>query len=159
MLVIVIIAYFHVLQNGDGIIGQRCQREVFREQVAGNTKLVEPHQTGTQRRCYLTGDATLVQSDYTLVLLAYANKDNLRGAYTATGEELSFYFHLVARNQGHAAPEDDLRTEEVGSGGRYAAPCALTLEGGDGTRMGNEECRSFHTRLSSSSRSSGVGAP
>ena len=47
VLIIVIIAHLHVLENGDGVVGKGGQREVFREQIRGHTELVETHQTGT----------------------------------------------------------------------------------------------------------------
>ena len=82
-----------------------------------------------------------MQADNTLVLLTRTYEDDLRGTNTATSQILTLHLYLVRRNQGYAAPEDDLRAEEVGGDRRHAAPGAFALEGSDGTRMGDEESR------------------
>ena len=82
-----------------------------------------------------------MQTDNTLILFARTHEDNLRGAYAATCQILTFYLNLIAWNQGYTAPQDDLCAEEVGGDRGHTAPSTLTLEGGDGTRMGHEESR------------------
>ena len=95
MLIIVIIAYFHIFEHGNRIVGKCCQREVFGEQIRGNAELVESHEAGRQRRSYLSWNATLVQADYALILLAHTNQNDFRGTDTATGQVLAFHLHLV----------------------------------------------------------------
>ena len=95
MLIVVIIAYLNVLQHGDGIVGEGGQREVFCEQIRGHAKLIETHQTGTQRRGNLAGYATLVQTDDALVLFANTHEDNLCGTNTTACQILTFYLYLV----------------------------------------------------------------
>ena len=74
-------------------------------------------------------------------MLTGTDEDDLRGADAATCQVLAFHLHLVRRDDGYAAPQDDLRAEQVGGHRGYAAPGALTLKGCDGTWMGNEEGR------------------
>ena len=95
MLIIVIIANFDVLEHGDGVVGKGGQREVLREQIRGYTKLVKTHQTGAQRRGYLTGNTALVQTDNALVLFANTHEDNLCGTNTTACQILTFYLYLV----------------------------------------------------------------
>ena len=82
-----------------------------------------------------------MQPNHTLVLLASTHKDNLRRSYATTSQVLTFHLYLVRRNQGHAAPQNDLRSKQVGGHRGYTTPCTLTLKGGDGTWMSHEECR------------------
>ena len=82
-----------------------------------------------------------MQTDDALLLLAYANEDDVGGSYAAIGEVLPLDFHLVRWNDRHTAPCDNLGAEEVDSHWRHSAPGALALKGSDGTWIGNEECR------------------
>ena len=75
----------------------------------------------------------------TLILFTDANKDNLRGTYAATSQILSLYLYLIRRNQGHAAPQDNLRAKEICGYRRYTSPGTFALESSDGTRIGDEE--------------------
>ena len=84
-----------------------------------------------------------MQPNDTLVLFADAHEDNLRRANAATCQVLAFYLHLVRRDEGHAAPQDNLRAEEIGGYRGYAAPGTFALESSDGTRIGDEESRLF----------------
>ena len=95
MLIVMVITHFHILQDSNSIIGEGCQGEIFGEQIRGNAKLVQCHQTSTERGSDLTGDTTLVKSDNALILLSHADKNNLRGTYAATRQVLSFHLHLV----------------------------------------------------------------
>ena len=140
MLIVMIVSHLHVFQHGDGIVGERCEAEIFGEQIGSHAKFVESHQTGRQRGSNLARDAALMQADDTLVLFAHTHKDDFRGSNATTGQVLSLHFHLVGWYQRNTAPQDDLRAEEVGGHRGYAAPCTLTLEGGDGTRMSDKEC-------------------
>ena len=143
MLIIMIVTHLNIFQHGDGIIGERCEAEIFGEQIGSHTKFVESHQTSRQRGGNLARDATLMQADDTLVLFAHTHEDDLCGANATASQVLSLYLYLVGWYQWNTAPQDDLRAKEIGGHRGYAAPCALTLEGGDGTRMGNEEGRLF----------------
>ena len=46
MLIVMIIAYLYILEYGDGIVGEGCQREILREQIRGYAKLIKSHQSG-----------------------------------------------------------------------------------------------------------------
>ena len=141
MLVVVVIAYLYILKDSNGIVCQCRKTEVLGQQIGGDTKLVETHQTGTERRGNLTRNTTLVQTNHTLVLLTSTDEDDLRCSHTTTCQELSFYLHLVRRYQGNPTPKNDFRSEEISSYWWYSTPCTLTLKGGNRTRMGYEESR------------------
>ena len=95
MLVVVVVAYLHILKDSNGIVGQCCKTEILGQQIGGDTKFVETHQARTERRSNLTRDTTLVQTYYTLVLLTSANEDDFRCSYATTSQELSFYLYLI----------------------------------------------------------------
>ena len=139
MLIIVIIAHLNILQYSDGIVGKGSQREVFGKQVWGHTKLVESHQSCTQRWCNLARDTTLMQSDNTLILLANTYQDNLCSTNATTCQVLTFNLNLIRWNDGHTTPQDDSSAKQVGGYRWYATPCALTLKGSNSTRMSDEE--------------------
>ena len=46
MLIIMIVAHLDIFEYGNSIVGESCQRKVLREQIGGDTKLIESHQTG-----------------------------------------------------------------------------------------------------------------
>ena len=143
MLIVVIVSNLDIFEHCYGIVGERCEAEILCKQVAGYAKLVETHQTGRERRGYLTWNTCLMQTYDTLFLLAGAHKDDVCGSYATVGEILTLNLHLVARNDWHTAPQDHLGAEEVGCLWWNATPSALTLEGCYGTWMGHEERRAL----------------
>ena len=69
-----------------------------------------------------------MQADDALILFAGTHEDNLGGTYATTREILSLDLHLVARNDGHAAPQDDLGAEEI---------CGDDMDGVTGANLKN----------------------
>ena len=46
VLIVMIVAYFYILKDSDGIVGERSKTEILSEQIRSHTKLVETHQSG-----------------------------------------------------------------------------------------------------------------
>ena len=80
-----------------------------------------------------------MQTYHALFLLTHTHQDDLSGAHAAVGQILTLDFHLVRWDDGHTAPCDDFRAEEVDGHRRHTTPSAFTLESGDGTWIGDEE--------------------
>src|SRR5713101_7999121 len=130
-----VVSHADVLENAESIFRENGQRAIQRDQVRSDRLVVDAHEANRQAGRHFTGDSGLEQSDYALLLLAGPpQKDTCL---------LAFDRDLVGGHQRKSAPGQERRTEYGSSWWRHAAACALAPEGGDRSRMRQEEGRLF----------------
>ena len=95
--------------------------------------VVDAHEAHRQARPLLARQARLEQTHDALALVAHAQQQDLGFAIG--------HRHLVRGDQRHTAPGDELRAKQAGGGRRGAPARGLAAKGGNGQRMGQEECR------------------
>src|SRR5271165_2151454 len=76
-LVLIVLAYVYVFEQGNGVVGEYCGRAVQRDQVGGERSLVDPHEADRQAGTLLTGQPGLKEADYTLLSFADAQQQDL----------------------------------------------------------------------------------
>jgi hypothetical protein len=152
-LVLMVVSDFYVLQHCDRIVGQDRSRAIERDQIGGQTAVVDSCKAHGKTRALLSCQTRLEEADDTLLALSHTDEEDLRFRHL-TGD-----MNLVGRNQGKTAPCEEWAAEESYGGWWNTTARAFTAKGCDGARMCKEEGGSFHTFVNSSSRSSGVGEP
>src|SRR5271166_807318 len=134
-LVLMVLSYVYVFEQGNGIVRKHGGRAVQRNQVRGESSLVDTHEANRQARTLLSGQSGLKEADHTLLSLANPQQQDLGLGVLVPDVD------LVGGNQRDAAPGKERCTEKRHGRRRHAATRALPSEGGDGARVSEEEGR------------------
>src|ERR1700758_4082470 len=127
------LVYGDLVEHGQRVVGQNSQRRVERDQISRDCRFVDTGESHRQPRRLLADQARLEQAHHALTLLASAYQDDLGLALLQR--------HLVRRNQGNAAPGDELRPEQADHDRRHTAIGGLAAERGDTSRVRQKKAR------------------
>src|ERR1035441_2619641 len=131
LLVLMVVAHMHVFQHTECVVSEDRHRTVQRDQIGGDRLVVDPHETHRKAGRHFSHQPGLKEPDHALLLLTRAQQQDF-------GLVL-LYRYLVAGNQRDSSPGQKRRTEQQRRGRRDAAVGALPAEGGDGSRVRQEE--------------------
>src|SRR5271165_1929721 len=125
----------NVVEHGQRIVSQYCQRCVKGDQIPRDRRFVDACEPNREPRRLLADQARLEQANHALALFAGAHQDELRLAL--------LHRHLVRRDDRDPAPGDELGAEQAHDDGRHAAEGGLTAERGDTQRVRKKEAGCF----------------